>query len=170
MWKLHGGTTFVLQTDDIFRLHGQSIGLHGFSNDIRSIRPTVLSLAAEDGWEVRNFTGTRRMTEAIRLIVREAETRLRRRNPLEPYQGDRHRFYYLGDFEFTPEGRLMDDLACVLRLTPYTGIAVGFERRVPISIFTGLRAVVGDYPRAPERPEELQWRSGILGRGYDDRA
>lgn len=170
MWKLHGGTTFVPQTDDIFRLHGQSIGLHGFSNDIRDIRPTVLRLAAEDGWEVRNLAGTRRMMEAIRLIVREAEMRLRRRNPLEPYQGARRRFYYLGDFEFTPEGRLMDDLACVLRLTPYTGIAVGFERRVPISIFTGLRAVVGDYPRAPVRPEELQWRSGILGRGYDDRA
>lgn len=150
----------------IFRLHGQSLGIYGAERDIDSVRDRVLQYAYEDGWET-TLSGPWEFRQGLRAATKEVEARFRAGGIPEPYTGTDRKLFYLGALSGLKLG-VVEHLTRIMRLTPYSGVAVGFEARSPLIAMRGSRGVSATYEFPLGEDSRIRWRPGIIGEGYTD--
>lgn len=156
-----------LTTDwNIFRLQGQSLGIYGEERDIDRVRDVALGYAMEDGWETE-VSGPWEFRRGLRAATKEAESRFRQSETPEPYTGADRRLFYLGALSGLQSG-VAEHLACIMRLTLYSGVAVAFEARSPLVVMRGTRGASATYEFPRDSESYLRWRPGIIGEGYTD--
>lgn len=151
---------------NVFRLHGQSLGVYGQERDIDRVRDVVLGYALEDGWKTE-VSGPWEFRRGLRAATKEVESRLRQSETPELHTGADRKLFYLGALGGLKTG-VMEHLARVMRLTPYSGVAVAFEARSPFVVLRGSRGVSATYEFPTGGDSYLRWRPGIIGEGYTD--
>lgn len=153
---------------DIFRLHGQSLGIYGDERDIAAVRDTVLRYADEDGWKTE-LSPQWHFRQGLRAATREVESRFRRGEKPSLYDGDDWRLFYLGALSDSKK-LTTEAIACIMRLTPYSGVAIVLEARSSFAVMQGTRGVSATYEFPPGDDSYLRWRPGVIGEGYSDSA
>lgn len=150
---------------NLFRLQGQSIGVFSEPRKLDTVRPMLLDLAREDGYEVTSLVHEK-PNKLVRCILAEVEERLRANPDLETWQQGGRKLYHMtnacGVGPASLSGSLRPELARVMRLSVYTGIAIAVEGVEPSSAYHGLRAVVGKHDRLKYGWGKFRWKSSIL--------
>lgn len=148
---------------NLFRLQGQSIGVFSEPRKLDAVRPMLLDLAREDGYEVTSLVHEKPNKLVGRILI-EVEERLRANPGLELWQSE-FKLYHMtnacGTGPASLSGSLRLELARVMRLTPYTGIAIAVEGTHPAGWHRGLRAVVGQHERLKYGWGKFRWKSRI---------
>lgn len=147
---------------DIFRLHGQSLAMYGARVDTQAARHQVFHLATtEDGYTSETLThlSGERMSHRIIELSETVESRLRENPKMVPYSGADLRWYFMGSphqvHGIGDESR--QELARMMRLTPFTGVAFGVESLQPQEAFAGVRSIRAKYTRGVR-----EWKEGIF--------
>lgn len=150
---------------NLFRLQGQSIGVFSEPRKLETVRPMLLDLAVEDGYRVTSLVHEK-PNKLVRFILAEAEQRLYANPSLEPWSHGDTKLYHMtnacGVGPASLSGSLRPELARVMRLTAYTGIAIAVEGVEPYSEYHGLRAVVGKHDRLKYGWGKFRWKSRLI--------
>lgn len=141
-----------MPTDDLLRLNGESFVLFGRREHRAQVRTSLLAGAEEDGYRVTNLSQFSRPKTIVERLDRLVEESVIENPTLEPWGGE-WRLYVVTDPGHTSSHSFgqsfRDELACVMRLSPVTGIVVAMECDRSPSSFTGLRHV------------EVSWRGSL---------
>lgn len=133
-----------MQTDDLLRLNGESFVLHGRAEYRAGPRKSLLAGAEEDGYVFSNLAGIPNRKRVIERLGSLVRTRLAANPTLAPWDGD-WKLYVVTDPGHTSIDHFgqsfRDELACIMRLTPVTGVAVVTECEMQYSCFAALRHV-----------------------------
>lgn len=147
---------------DTFRLHGQSLAMYGARADTQTARNQVFHLATtEDGYTSETLThlSGARMSRRILELSEMVEHRLRENPKMVPYAGVDLRWYFMGSphqvHGIGDEAR--QELARMMRLTPFTGVSFGVESLQPQEMFAGVRSIRAKYTRGVR-----EWKEGIF--------
>lgn len=149
---------------DILRLNRQSLFIVGYSEEAERIRGDVLDLAAADGYKVHHLL-SRSAAESrmqYRRLLNMAKSRLRGNSDLQPWAGDWEFFYDTSAARGTTLSmEQRDELGRLMRLTPYTGVAIGLEAFAVRATYRGIRKL--EYETEwTVAGEQSYWVSGVV--------
>lgn len=165
MLKRHGEGSSVRPSDELLRLHRQSLFIVGYSEEAEALRSDILRLAEDDGYDVHAlmFRSQPESRMQYRRLVNMAKVRLRQNPNLEPWTGDWQFFYDTSAARGTTLSvEQRDELARVMRLTPLTGVAVGIEAFIVRGTYHGIRKLE-KFDEDNFAPSTSYWESGVIG-------